>query len=396
MLISIAKLSTQAAVGEFALAQAITAPVMIMSQMQLRQLHVTDVQRSAALGDYLGARLLTTLVALAVIAAIGATVTPEDMAAVLAAMAVAKAAESVSDIAHGQLQRAERLDLVAVSLTLKGVLSLAVLTAALLLGGSLFMAVTAMMLVWVLVLVVYDLPAASRLRAPGEPLLAWRPQLLRRLLWTALPLTLASGLSSLSGNLPRYFLGTFDGKEAVALFTVGATPLMVVALVNTAVTQATLPRAASLLQGGEFDSFDRVARRVVAVQVGAGVVLALVFGFFGNAIMRTLFTPEYASASRVALLLAIGVSLSGLAAYGATVLAAARRFWLQLGNITVAVLVQLPLCMILIPRMGIMGAGVAEVMKYIVATIYLASAGYFVLASARSGVRAERAPEWQR
>lgn len=379
MLVAIARIGTRADVGEFALAQAIAAPFIIVSQMQLRQLQITDVRGMAALGDYLVARGMATGLALLGIGIVVLLLrTTGQMAAILVVVALAKAFESISDIAHGQMQRKERLDLVAVSLVLKGVLSLAGLTAALVLTRSLVTGVLVMAAVWAAVLCLYDLPGASRLRGPGESLLAWHPRLLRSLAWTSFPLTVASGLVSLSGNLPRYFLDAFSGKEAVGLFTVGAIPLVLVGVVNNAVSLSTLPRAATYFQGGELNPFMRLARRIVALQVLTGLALAVMFWVFGRGIMRALFAPEYESAASVAVLLALGVSVNGLAGYGSTVIAAARRFWIQLGNIIVAILIQLGLCIMLIPWHGVTGAGVAEVAKYAVATIYLSAAGFMV------------------
>lgn len=379
MLMAIAKLGTQADVGMFVLALAVTAPVIIMSQMQLRQLHVTDGPGEAAFGDYLTLRLVTTALALLAVAVV-VLVAGYDrrMVAVTAAIALAKGFESVSDIAHGTLQREERMDVVARSLALKGICSLAVLVAVLAVARDLTIAVAAMAAVWGLVMIGYDLPAARRSSSNPDTRLVWRPAFARRLLRNGLPLAVTSGLVSLSGNLPRYFLDSFGGKDAVALFAVAATPLTVLGLANMAVSQATLPRAAQYFQTGCNSALVKLSGSIVALQVCAAALVAIVFALAGEWIMVLLFAREYASAGPIAALMAAGVALGGLGAYGSTILLAGRRFHLHLWNISVVVAVQLPICYVLIRSAGVWGAGWSEVIRYSVSAVFLAVGGYIV------------------
>ena len=64
-------------VGEFALGLAITSPVMVFSMLQLRVVQATDARHDYSFADYLGLRLVTTILALAAIVGIVAgRVTP--------------------------------------------------------------------------------------------------------------------------------------------------------------------------------------------------------------------------------------------------------------------------------------------------------------------------------
>ncbi len=375
-LVALAKLGTPEDVGTFALALAVTAPIVVFSQMQLRQLQVTDVGREARFGDYLVSRLVSTGVALVTIAGVVVLAGYDSRAAaVTMGVALAKASESVADIAHGRLQRAERMDLIARSLAIKGVVSLAAFTAALAVGSGLLVAVMAMALVWAGVLVGFDLALARRFSEPEERKLTWQPDVLKRLARTALPLAAASGLASFSGNLPRYVLDAMAGKEAVAVFAVAATPLAMISLVWTAVSQTTLPRAALYFSSGRNGPFVSLATKVVALQVLAAAAISAAFALYGGWIMRTLFAPEYVEAGPITALMAAGMAAGGLGAYGSTVLTAARRFSLQLWNIVVVVLAQLPLCFVLIGAAGAWGAGWSEVGRFAVSALYLVMAG---------------------
>ncbi|HSJ31764.1 MAG TPA: oligosaccharide flippase family protein [Longimicrobiales bacterium] len=381
MLIAIAKLGSATMVGQFALAQAITAPIMIFSQMQLRQVQVTDVRRDATFHDYLWTRGLTTLAALVVIAVYALGIADATvMGPIILMVGIAKAAESLSDVAYGRLQQDERMELIAFAMIAKGLSSLAVLALVLWLTGDLRWAVAALALVWLVLLGGVDLPLQRRVPTPRGAAAPDRRRILG-LLRTALPLAVAAGLISLSANLPRYFLDGLYGSEAVALFAVAAMPLVLLGLVGTALGQATLPRAAALLQSGNLAGFRRIAVRITALQIGAGAAAAIASALFGAPLIGFFFTPEYVPAAPAMTAMAAGVAIGGLGAYGATVLSAGRHFRLQLWNVVIMLAMQVGLCYFLIGRLGVMGAAWAEVVRYVGSTAFLTLAAHFVIRS---------------
>jgi O-antigen/teichoic acid export membrane protein len=376
MLVALAKLGTREDVGTFAIALAVTAPIVVLSQLQLRQLQVTDVRGEARFGHYLATRLVFTLGALlgtpAVVALAGYD---RHTAAVTMAVMLAKALESVADIAHGRLQHVERMDLVARSLALKGLLSLAAFTLALAATGRLLLAVGGMGLAWAAILVAYDVPTVRRRTTADERRLAWQSAIVRRFVKTMLPLTAASALSSFSVNLPRYILDEASGREAVALFAAAATPLVLIQFVWGAVGQATLPRAARYLAEDDLRAFSRLAWALVWLHVAPALAMTALLALYGDAIMSALFAPEYRDAGRVAALMAAALALGGLGAYGATALTAGRHFSLLALQIVVIAVVQLPLTVVLVREFGIWGAAWSEVIRTVVSTLYVTLAG---------------------
>src|SRR5262249_4902303 len=136
ILILLAKLSTPEMVGQFALGLAITAPVFMLTNLQLRAVQATDARHEFPFGDYLVLRLITTVLAwLAVAGVVLIGGSRGETALVILAFALAKGIESLSDIIYGLLQQHERMDRIALSLMLKGLLTLGVLAAAITLTG---------------------------------------------------------------------------------------------------------------------------------------------------------------------------------------------------------------------------------------------------------------------
>ena len=165
-LMMLAKLGNPTLVGQFSLGLAITAPVIILSQMQLRQMQVTDVKSEYVFADYFCSRLILSALALA---AIGGVVAfsgySHAIRVVILLIALAKIFESLSDVAYGTIQRHERMDLIAVSLVIKGLGSLLAFGLALWLTGSLIWSLSGMCVVWTALFFFYDLPTARPVSA---------------------------------------------------------------------------------------------------------------------------------------------------------------------------------------------------------------------------------------
>src|SRR5688572_12989036 len=72
MIMAIARLGSPLLVGQFALGVAIASPVILLANLDLRALLSTDARREFRFQDYLGLRLLTTLLALVAIGGLAA------------------------------------------------------------------------------------------------------------------------------------------------------------------------------------------------------------------------------------------------------------------------------------------------------------------------------------
>ena len=70
MLVVLAKLTSPEDVGQFALGLAVCAPVVMLTNLQLRAVQATDARGEYEFADYLGLRLLMTGLALAIITGI--------------------------------------------------------------------------------------------------------------------------------------------------------------------------------------------------------------------------------------------------------------------------------------------------------------------------------------
>lgn len=99
MLVVLAKLGTPEMVGQFTLGLAVTAPVIMFTNLQLWAVLVTDAKNEYIFGDYLGLRLFMTGLALAII--IGITLVAGyrwETSLVILLVGLSKAVESISEV----------------------------------------------------------------------------------------------------------------------------------------------------------------------------------------------------------------------------------------------------------------------------------------------------------
>ena len=152
--------------------------------------------------------------------------------------AAAKALDLVGDTIFGLQQQHERMDRIAVSQMIRGVLQLLAVAAAAYATRNVVWAVTGQATVSLVVLLTYDLRNAGRLyqfpcptRNPARyPALvriaalrfgAWRN--IRVLISLSFPLGLVAMLGSLMVNIPRYFIENTGGPAKFAVYSAMAT-----------------------------------------------------------------------------------------------------------------------------------------------------------------------------
>jgi len=353
ILVCIAKLGNAVDVGQFALGLAVTAPVVTLANLHLRILEATDARRDYPFAVYFSLRLITSTLAIAAIAVIALASGYHDATlALILAVGLAKAFESVSDVVYGLLQEAENLRRIAVSMLAKGLLSVLTVAVVLRLTGNLVFATLAMALGWATLLMLYDLSAAYRI-ASIRPAGDFRA--LARLAWLAAPMGCVAALGSLTTNVPRYSIEANLGSTglghfaAVAyLFVAGGQPMM-------AVGAAVMPRLARFFVT-DLKAYRRLTAWTVMSAVALGLAGVTIAALAGRVILTIAYAPEYAREAPVLvwMALAAGVGFANKAlAFSVT---AARRLTEQLPIALLSLAVAALASHFLVPRWGLIGA----------------------------------------
>jgi O-antigen/teichoic acid export membrane protein len=369
MLVVLAKLGSPEIVGQFTLGLAVTAPVFMFTNLQLRSIQATDATKQYLFSDYLELRLIGTglgLVAIAIITFLAKY--PWEISLVILLVGLAKAFESISDIYYGLLQQHERMDRIAISLMIKGPLSLILLGIGVYLSSGVVWGVVGLVFAWFVVLFVYDIPNGV-LILNSIPKSRWHLVTLKNLAWLSLPLGLVMMLISLNTNIPRYFIEQYLGERELGIFAAIAYLMVVGSMVVNALGQSASPRLAKYYAVGNAIAFRRLLLKLVGIAVllgGGGVLVALVGG---EQILTLLYQSEYAQHTSlfVWLMIAAGIGyVSSFIGYGIT---AARYFRIQLPLFAAVTTTSAITCLWLLPKLGLLGAAIALIIAAIVQVI---------------------------
>lgn len=359
VMVALAKVGTLEMLGLFALGIAITAPITVFTNMNLRTVQATDARDEYSFREYLSLRLISLPVALLATAAF-ALLSGYDTTAALAILliGVAKAIESVSDILFGLFQQRERLDRVSISLMLKGPITLLALTCGVALTQSILWGAAAMAGAYLLLLVAYDIPVAARLQrdraadAPRRPLL---PSV-AKLAWLALPLAVVVCLISLNVNIPRYFVKRHLGEASLGVFAAISYLMLVGDQVATALGQAAVPRMAKHLAMGERAAFTRLVLRLLGVAGLVGAAGVAVAALIGRPLLVLLYRPDFAEHGAVLTWLMAASGLLLVSNVFGTAVTAMRAFRIQMPLHALFVTTMALLCLALVPRWHMVGA----------------------------------------
>jgi O-antigen/teichoic acid export membrane protein len=359
ILIMLARLGSPDMVGRFTLALAITAPVVLLCNLQLRVVYATDVRDQYRFGDYLGLRLIMITPALLVTAVIafGLGYTREA-SGVIFIVGISKGFESMSDILFGVMQKQERMRRIAVSQILRGVLSFIALSVILYITGSLFWGVVAIAVVWCGLFVLFDWRNAGRILASaGESSLRpqWEWEKLFALAKLGLPVGLVSALISYYVAIPRYFLETYHGESALGYFAAIAYLPMAGLIVVDALGQSAIPRLARYYASDQL-AYKRLLEKLIGVGITLGFSGILVSILFGSKLLMIIYRPEYALHANVLVLLMIAGSIVYVCSILGVALTSAGFFKVQLPILILLLLTEVASGWWLIPRFGEQGA----------------------------------------
>lgn len=380
MLMVIAKLGTPEMVGKYSLGVAICLPVVMFSNLQLRVIQATDAKNQNNFGDYLGLRLITFTLSLLIIAGIvGVSGYQQETALVILVIGLAKGFDSISDIFYGLAQKYERMDRIAISLMLRGPLSLLGMGLGVYLTSEVFWGAVGFAVAWGLIMILYDLQSGrfilkSMAMSSGKTMERgtesirphWCFSTLIRLARLALPLGLVMMLMSLNNNVPRYFIKYSFGERELGIFAALASITGIGIIVIYALGHSASPRLAKYYAAGEKSAFLSLLVKLVMLGaiIGAAGIVVVLLG--GKTLVTLLFRPEYAEHLDVLFWLMISGGVSFVAHYVTTGITAAKYLRIQTPIYAFATISSVIACFWLIPAFGLKGAPLALLLAAIV------------------------------
>lgn len=361
ILIILAKLEATGQAGEytglFTLGLAIAMPIFTFSNLNLRAIQVTDAKREYEFGNYLGLRLLTTPLALFIIAIIIMTKEHSyQVLLILLVVGIAKSLDAISDIFYGLYQHSERMDRIAKSMVAKGVISLGAIALVIYFTSSIFLGMLAFVCVKLGVLLLYELPMA-------RPFCSIRPSfkssVMLKLLLLSLPLGVAGFLVAFKANTPNYFIEYYYETKTLGIFAAMANIMIAGTVIITALNQSSSARLARYFSEGKTSAFKSLIMKLAIIAVtigGCGLLLAF---WAGKPLLSIIYKPEYAMYSdSFVWIMTAAIPVYLLSVLG-TAITAMRKFYLALSINIISLFATLIMSFLLIPEYALKGAALA-------------------------------------
>ncbi|MFD4205709.1 lipopolysaccharide biosynthesis protein [Micromonospora tulbaghiae] len=359
----LARFGSPTMVGQYALGLATTAPVVLLASLGLRVVLVTDTSGQFAFREYLRLRTAAMVVAVTAVGVIAAMRGLGD-GTVIMLIGIAKAIDGVGDIYCGRFQQLLHMRLIATSMIMNNVATLLLMAVLLSLTQDIAWTTAGSVAGSTLGSLLYCRWAARRLE-PGVP--SRTPQLpggIRRastLVRIALPVGLASGLNSFSGNVPRYLLEHRSGTGALGIFAVVAYATVVTNILFAGIAQTALPKMSDLYSRGALRALSSLTSRLVlgSLALGTGAVVGALLG--GDAALRLVYGNTYAQQGHLLAILAASVGFSGALFFLNSAISATRKFGRQLAASLAMLAVNVVVSLTLISAHGLTGAAWALV-----------------------------------
>ncbi|MCX5638239.1 MAG: oligosaccharide flippase family protein [Planctomycetota bacterium] len=354
--VTLAKFLDVASVGIFTLAFAIVAPIIMFFNLELRGVQATDARNEYNFSDYLALRIITNAIAFWVVIGV-CFFSGYDAQTVLVIIlvAVAKTVEATSDVIFGLFQKREQMDRIGKSYIIKGLGGLLCLAITIRVTSSLSAGVTALGMWWVLVLLFYDI---RNVRRVDSFVPRFHRKTLVGLAWLSMPLGIVMGLISLNTNIPKYFIQSYMGRDALGFF--GAMSYIVAGFIQvmSGLGNASVPRLAKYYvhQRG---AFVKLFGKLMVIAIVLGVMVLLFSIIFGKRFLAIIYTQAYAAQHSTFVLLSAVCAINFLCFVLGYAMTAVRYFRIQVPLFAVATGASAIACMFLVPTYGLKGAALA-------------------------------------
>lgn len=361
ILVLLARLGSTEAVGVFSLGLAITAPIMLFSSLQLRAVQATDARLDFQFQDYAGLRIVMTIIAACVIFVVGRALYRGETALTIAAFALSKGIDSLSDIVYGLWQQQERMDLIAKSLMLRGALALAAAAVCFAVSHAVWITVCGMATAWAVVFAAFDIrngiTVASEMHQTVMP--RFSAARMKRLVCLSLPLGVVTMLISFNSNIPRYMISHYRSVGDLGVFSALAYLPIAGTLIVGALGQSAIPRLALYASQGKTREFRALSHRLLLIGLTLGMCGVLAALAFGQQIITLIYGRAYAQNSQLFVWLMVAAAAGYTASFGGCSLTAARRFRVQLPLFSLITALTLGLCYVAVRTSGAVGAAKA-------------------------------------
>lgn len=346
------------AVGIYSFALAVVTPILIVFNLGLRVQLLTDSKGDIPLVTYERVRSVSSTVAMLALAA-SFVLFPGKSTIYLAIILVGaiKTFEYQSELFYGAFQKTNRYRIVAASLALKGLVSLASMALFVYTSNSLLTGLVAATIASALCCFLYDKRKQKFLLPDNGSGITWADA--RSIIITGVPLGSAALLISLNVNTPRLTLGSFGGPAALGQFASAAAFVQIGSLVVNSLGQALAPKMSAAFQCNILSTYKKIAVTAVLFSCGFGAVSAAAAYIIGPAAIEFVLGSKFTSGENILFFVFLAAPFQyAMSMFGYVISSTRKNSGLVYVN-AISALVTLCASLAFVPQFGIYGAAYA-------------------------------------
>ncbi|WP_408008266.1 oligosaccharide flippase family protein [Pseudalkalibacillus sp. A8] len=369
----ITKLGDAEMLGQYALALAVTAPIFLFLQMNLRSVQATDQKDKFALRDYLGLRVLTVLVAWVIIFFLLLFSNYSFQVTMLVLfVGIAKSAESFSEVFYGNFQKLEQMKYISVSKIIRGIISCLAVWLCLYLTNNIVFSIMAFSLIWLSSLALVDIPLTINLlkRAYGiikskEYLPKINLSTSKNIVLIAIPLGIAGTIDSLNTNIPRYLISYYHGEESLGYFVAISYIIIIAHTVIVALCHSATPRLSKYFLDNIL-AFKKLLFNLTFIGILISAMAIIVSFTLGGSLLSILYNDTYKEYKGLLIIIMVAGCIWYLFGFLNTAIIASRNFKLQIPILLISMITTFISAYILVPSMQLEGAAYSLIIGYLV------------------------------
>ncbi|MGH1288379.1 oligosaccharide flippase family protein [Bacillus toyonensis] len=361
IILLMAKLGSVEMVGQYSLGLAVTAPVFLFLNMNLRSIQATDTQNSYEFTDYFINRVITSFAGIIIVSIISLLEMFSDQTRVIILlMGLSRFFESLCDVSYGLYQQRERMDYLAVSKIIQSILAILLVTLSMMIFENLVCSVIFYCLTFLFVLIAYDFRKIRLLvdfNACGLLKRTSKFSNVKGLIILGLPLGIVSSLDTFNANLPRYFIQYFLNEEALGYFSSIAFIMSTGATVINALAHSSIPRLSNYYREN-YELFKKLLFQLICLGVligGGGILISYIFGEY---ILNLIYTSAYSHYNNVFIIIMVAGLIWYVTGFISSALTATREFKAQVPIHVITTVVTAVSSVLLIPKYALIGAAI--------------------------------------
>ena len=371
MLIFFSRMSDPTQLGYYSYALAVTAPIFLLSNLQLRPLLVADLNtsKSFSFSQYFSLRIITIVLAI-VVSLFFISGNTTFSIVVLTLVVLIKASEAFSDIIYAYYNAKKRTSFISKSLTIKSILVISISFLTLYLTNNIIYSLSATLFGYLVILIFLDIKKNKEYLKnikffDGD---------LTSLFIIGLPLGIAVMLISLQTNIPRYFLEYYLNVEFVGVYTIFYYFLVIGAIVINSVCQYLSPYFSEFYGSSNIKELKKTILQAFLVALALGIIGLVVSIPFHQFIIKVIYGKDYVEYSYILPYVMLAGLFSYLSVVSGYILTSLKVLKAQIPIFLFLAIITVLYSYLLIPSYGLMGAAGTTILSAI--TQFLISSAF--------------------